>query len=290
MTPEQTDKAAAYNNKELQKGDFTDDHVVRLVQFWQDGHDLSNDGRCGPLTQKSLDDIIEVDREKEIKISLENDDQFDNETGLWLSWDGPATNQPKTYSEAMLYFGNPESRFPFVSGKLSNAWYVTNIMQCHESLGNRLPGVPAKWWVKIHKVVEPYLREGLRRALLTSAYRIQRIEGFVFRHIRHDPKRLSTHSLGCAFDVDPVWNYAYRYSRGQKVPKAWTAEWNKRWPKSVDREFVQAMASCGFAWGFDWDEDGTTADHRWQRPLHFEWIAEMATPSPSRLQASYSEH
>jgi hypothetical protein len=123
-------------------------------------------------------------------------------------------------------------------------------------------------------MVEPYLREGLRRAQLSAPdYHVLRIGGFVFRHIRHDPSRpLSMHALGCAFDIDAKVNYARTFKRGE-TPEAWSEEYYKIWPRGVPAAWVQAMASVGFTWGNDWDEDGSTADHRWLDPMHFEWIA-----------------
>ena len=272
MTPEQAQEAIAYNDREAADGDYTKKHQVRLIQFWQEHHDLLNDGWCGPFTQKSIDNSILVDWQQKVVDILENGPGYDSKTGLWLPWDGPEERQPRTYKEAIDFFGSPETRKG--SDVLSKAWYKANIIECHKKLGNQLPGVPDKWWVKIHRRCEPYLREGLRRALLTSPYRIQRCGGFVFRHIRNDPdKDLSMHALGAAIDFDPEWNHARQYRKGEKVPKAWSPEWVRLWPKGVDAKFVQAMGSCGWAWGSDWDEDGRTDDHLWQDPMHKEWIA-----------------
>ena len=45
-----------YNGKQQELGLFTDSHVVRLVQFWQEHNGLTVDGYCGPATQSSLNE------------------------------------------------------------------------------------------------------------------------------------------------------------------------------------------------------------------------------------------
>jgi hypothetical protein len=270
MTPKQVQKAAAFNAREAKQGDYTQKHQVRLIEFWQEHHGLLADGWCGAFTQKSIDGSIAVDWNQDVHDILANEDQYVD--GLWLPWDGPEKSQPRNYKEAIEFFGRPETHKG--SDVLDRAWYKANIVECHKKLGNQLPGVPERWWVKTYRRCEPYLREGLRRASLTSPYRIQRCGGFVFRHIRNDPdKDLSMHAFGAAIDFDPDWNYAYQYKRGADVPKAWSPQWLRKWPKGIDEKFVQAMASCGWAWGSDWDEDGRTDDHLWQDPMHMEWIA-----------------
>ena len=48
-------KAAKYNNKERKAKRFTNEHIAKVVAFWQSKHGLSSDGECGPMTQSSLD-------------------------------------------------------------------------------------------------------------------------------------------------------------------------------------------------------------------------------------------
>jgi hypothetical protein len=175
------------------------------------------------------------------------------------------------------YFGDPETSPG--SDKLDKAWYKKNIVTRQGA--NSLPGIPPKWYFKIHRMVEPYLEEALRRAALVAPeYKIARAGGFVFRHIRHDPDRpLSMHAFGCAYDIDPGRNYAIMFRKGDKLskkgnpPVAWSEEYYRYWPNGVPEAYVQAMSSCGFTWGNDWDEDGSTHDHRWLDPMHFEWMA-----------------
>lgn len=269
MTPEQAKKASSYNKSEMVEGDLTDRHMVRLVQYWQEGHQLKADGFAGPQTQRSIDVDTNMSwGHVRNSTKITDEDQFID--GLWLPWDGPLAIQPKNYEEAIKFFGMPETSKG--SDVLDKKWFKANIV---ERQGKKaLPGVPPKWYFKMHRVVEPYMREGLRRARLSCPqYTIDRIGGFVFRHIRHDPRRrLSTHALGCAFDVNSRDNRAVQFKRG-KAPKAWSPEYMKIWPNGVPQAFVQAMSSVGFAWGSDWDEDGKTEDHTFLDPMHFEWIA-----------------
>ena len=157
-------------------------------------------------------------------------------------------------------FGNPGV------GSVDWRWRRKNIVVVRD-----LPGVPRKWYVKLHRLAEPYFREGLRRALV-AGYEVDRFGGFVFRHIRNDSARpLSLHALGIAADVNSQDNYSRTFRRGT-TPEAWKAEWNDAWPRGVPRAFVEAMQSVGFVWGSDWDEDGVTADHSYIDPMHFELV------------------
>jgi hypothetical protein len=268
MNQQQVNEAIAYNQKEVADGDLTDSHVIRMVEFWQQNHDLEGDGKAGGMTQKSLDDSIEREWETCPPPPCTGEDQFVD--GKWLPWDGPEESQPKS-REQVEYFGNPETQPG--SNQMSKTWYRKHIIECHQSNGNRLPGIPAKWYIKVHKMVEPYLREALRRCEITSDYAINRMGSYNFRHMGNDPGRsLSMHSFGAAFDVNPPDNSGMHYSRGNS-PSAYSDRYMKRWPKGVPAEFVQAFNSCGFAWGSDWNEDGRTEDHTFLDPMHFEWVA-----------------
>jgi len=246
------EKAVDYNTHQMTTGVVAPTVVTELVRYWQEGHDLEADGMYGPVTRASVEGALPVGSSGRLS---------------WEMWDGPQSIQPKK-GELVKFFGIPGH------GELDRRWYKENIVECHRSLGNQLPGVPSKWWVKIHQVVEPYLREALRRAAESAPeYKIVRIGGFVFRHKRHDPtKPLSTHSWGVAVDINPRENFSRRFRRGE-APVAWSDEYMAIWPNGVPRAFVEAFQSCGFAWGSDWDEDGESTDHRYYDPMHFEWIA-----------------
>lgn len=46
--------AQSYNRKQYEAEFLTDDHVVKLVEYWQRGHDLTVDGYAGPNTIRSI--------------------------------------------------------------------------------------------------------------------------------------------------------------------------------------------------------------------------------------------
>lgn len=269
MNNTQLANAIAYNRSEFLDDDFTVDHVVRLVQFWQKHHDLEADGVAGPLTQKSISNSTEKEWcLKQITIKLHSERAAN---GRWLDWDGPATSQPKKGMQASV-LGNPEKRSG--SGILNKSWYKHNIVECHVSLGNQLPGVPARWYIKVHRVVEPYLREALTRVQVTCpGYVIHRMGSYNFRHMQNNPEKpLSMHAYGAAVDINPSDNSPQKYKKGL-APKAYTREYMRRWPQGLPSAFVQCFTSCGFSWGSDWDEDGNTDDHTFLDPQHMEWIA-----------------
>ena len=257
MTLDDFEKALAWNQSRFDAGEITMEQITMMTYAYQlSRDDLEDDAWCGNITCGTLDNLYT--------------EHFEENTPPegWEFYDGPEEKQPTNRKTVDSMFGNP--------GKYSasTAWKRANIMACHKNNGNRLPGVPTRWWVSINKRVEPYLREGLRRAQVSApGYKIDRIGGHNWRPIRHKAGNpLSFHSYGIAVDVDPNRNRAITFKKG-KAPKAWSDEWMKYWPNGVTKEFVDAMASCGFAWGSDWDEDGLTHDHTWQDPMHFEWVA-----------------
>jgi hypothetical protein len=242
--------AESYNEKQLADGNLTWEQITALGKLWQAIHGLAADGYIGPNTQASIQAAITPPPH------VPDAD--------WELWDGPLIRQPKNRTEVYSLFGNPGT------GTVNALWKAQNIRELHGV--DRLPGVPDKWYVKLHKDVEPYAREGLRRCQISSTYEIARFGGFVFRHIRHDPDRpLSYHSWGIAFDVDADLNFSRRFSKGAS-PKPWSPEWMAIWPRGVDEEFVNALASCGFRWGGDWDGDRDAGDHTYIDPMHFEWV------------------
>ena len=115
----------------------------------------------------------------------------------------------------------------------------------------------------MHKLVEPYVREGLRRAALVSDYKIHTFGDFFYRHIRHGGAGtpLSTHSWGAAFDVNDEDNKPRSFPEG-KCPEPWSDEWWAIWPNGVPRAFVEAIESVGLIWGGRW--------RPWTDNMHFQ--------------------
>jgi hypothetical protein len=217
---------------------LTELELVELVELWQTVHGLEVDGLAGPETLKSISDVIAED------------------------FSGPLGQLPRSRAELIQKLGHPGS----VKEPDEN-WIAENILDLRD-----LPGVDR--WVKIHRLVEPYLREGLRRASIASSYKIQRCGGFVHRHLRHQWWRALSLHCWAAVDINPADNKARSFRRG-RAPVPWSPEWMRIWPKGVDREFVEAMESAGWTWGGAWGARcGDIADRakkaRRLDPMHFE--------------------
>ena len=233
-------KAIAFNKLEMAAGRFTDEMIAVLVSAWQGTHSLVADGCCGKATQASISTLI--------------DNRTEAPPAVWPKFDGPLTVNPQNRSEVYKVFGDPGS------SSVDGAWYKANIVTVRD-----LPGVPSKWYFEVNKQVEPYMREGLRRAkLAVPSYQIDRAASFVFRHERHDPSMpLSYHSWGIAADIDPDLNFSKTFASG-KTPAPWSPEWKAIWPKGLAQPFVEAMESVGFQWGGRW--------RGFVDPMHFQMV------------------
>lgn len=243
MTPEEFANAVIYNKAQYDAGNLTIEMLTQMGLEWQRAREtLKPDAKLGPVTQSAI--AVEMTPHPPVA------------GDAWTAWDGPLESQPKTKSQIYKMFGNPGT------GHVNPSWYRKNIVELQGE--NHVEGIPAKWYFKIHRLVEPYLREGFRRAGISSDYVVKRAGGFNFRHMRMDPKRaLSLHSFGIAFDLDASVNYS-RYLKNS--PEPWSPEWMKIWPNGVDKAFVDAMASCGWSWGGAWKLKDGFVD-----PMHFEF-------------------
>lgn len=167
---------------------------------------------------------------------------------------GPLSSIPRTRNEVYAVFGNPGH------GKPSKKF-----QRQHLSTVRGLPGTWNKSSGKLymHDLMAPYFIEALRRAHENgSLSAVKKIGCYSFRHQQHDPRRkLSYHSWGIAFDVDPKHNRVVRFPAGKK-PEPWSEIWMENWPQGVTREFVEAMESVGFLWGGRWD--------KFVDPMHFQ--------------------
>ena len=245
------DNAAAYIKHQVENGTLDFHDIARLVERAQLAMGLQADGMPGPITIARLDGFfIESDLTPPPLDVLPEIAAPDARPGF----DGPLDRVPRNRADVIALLGNPGT------GAVDTAWKKANIITVRD-----LPGVPAKWYFETHRLIEPYIREALRRAHVAAPeYTIERAASFVFRHQRHDPKRpLSYHSWGVAFDVDPGHNESASFAPGQ-APAPFSAAWHIRWPNGLPQAFVEAIESVGFTWGGRWKG--------FVDPMHFEFV------------------
>jgi hypothetical protein len=185
----------------------------------------------------------------------------------WADFDGGLDRIPVGRAELVATYGDVEATTGR-DGKLrvSRAWERESMM-----LARRLPGYGRPLYV--HRTMEPYLREGLRRALLAEpSWRPKAIGCFNPRRMRHDGTMpLSLHSWGVAIDIDAADNGG-EYVRDRVEP--WSPAWMKIWPSGLPRTVVEAFESCGWEWGGRW--------RTYLDPMHLQlaWTRGLARPAP----------
>lgn len=176
----------------------------------------------------------------------------------WAPWHPPAPllSEPPLAKHVSRVFGDPGT-----PERPNGTWKHAHIIDVRD-----LPGVPPKFYVEIHRAVEPHAREALRRAQLSApGYAIERLGCFVLRHQRHDPHLpLSRHSWGIALDINAADNGARSFASGT-TPAPWSPRWMRWWPQGIPEAFVLAMESCGWRWGGRWKA--------FVDPMHFEYVA-----------------
>lgn len=247
MTPTEKDD---YNQLQIDKELVTGSHLTRLTELWQDVHFLKADGLCGPITRKS---VLDGGSDDEV---AEGDTDPLRVIRTWPDFHGPLDAFPRNRREIYKMLGNPAN-----GGKADRKWVRENIRTYRKK--HALPGVDPHRYVKMHRLMEPYAREAMARATSVSDYVVDRFGCYVFRLMR-SVNRLSLHSWGWAFDINPHENFSKRYASIEKVPAPWSEEWYLTWPNGMDKAFVDAIKSVGFSWGGDW--------RTFKDPMHFELV------------------
>lgn len=245
LSPAQTAAAMAYNAKRGLPGH---EHYAVLIAIYQANAGLVADGKHGPAT----------------------DAAFIRRAGTTVPPPAPALEPflgeitldgyPKNYADRARVLGVP--------GDAKSDWYRANVVERQGA--NAFDGVPHHWYVKVHRLVEPFAAEAFRRASEASSYRIERCGSFVYRKVRkRTVGRLSSHAFAIAFDIDASRNALIDEDDiGEKLPEPLTPAWRELYPLGVDEPFVRAFESCGFRWGGDYHLHGMD----YTDPMHFEWV------------------
>lgn len=173
-----------------------------------------------------------------------------------LPFVGPLDEIPRGRDELVRVFGDPEPKHDAAGVvHVSPKWERANMVKAAD-----LPGYGKA--IYCHRLVEPYLREGLLRARAACPeYEVGAIGCFAPRHERHDAKRpLSLHTWGIALDVDSDTNGA----KANAKAAPWSPRWLALWPRGLPRPWVEAMRSVGFEWGGAWAS--------FRDPMHFQLL------------------
>jgi hypothetical protein len=245
LTKEQIDAAARYNGKIGAR--VGPDELAILAAEWQEHHGLTVDGKYGPATEVSVVNYMDgYVASSAPPVQLADSGTFD----------GPLKQIPRNRREVYQVYGNPGT------SKVDKSWERANIVKA-----KTLPGTWEGNGHYIHRLVEPYLREALRRCELAGCLGyINRIGCHVFRHQRHDPKRpLSYHSWGIAVDINAADNSGKTL---RDYPEPWSPAWTTLWTKGVPSELVHAFESVGWTWGGRW--------HGYVDPMHMELVTRGA--------------
>lgn len=149
--------------------------------------------------------------------------------GNWRPFEGPLKEIPEGRRALYTVYGDPMVTFTAKGVTVAKSWERANLI-----LARDLPGYSRPLYV--HRLMEPYLREGLRRACVVCPDWRPRVIGcFAPRHQRHDPTRpLSDHTWAIAVDV--ICPGDDKAKRINDIPEEWGA----------------AMESVGFEWGRRW--------------------------------------
>ncbi len=163
--------AKEYNEKQLDSGLLTLDHITEMTKLWQEEHGISSDGYFGPKTAGTFEESV------------------DN--------DGWRTDSGREWAEkkfgAFRFKSLPSGRI-----KISPKWVKENIVTVTLHTGKR---------VRLHKDVAENFVNTFKNACEASGYTPKSVQTFVTRHTLWNPKKsLSCHSWGIAIDFDPPKN------------------------------------------------------------------------------------
>lgn len=178
----------------------------------------------------------------------------------WPPFNGPLARLPDNRKEVIAIFGNPGEEF------------LSPLFEQRSIVKSVIPGLPRA--LRCHYLAEPYIREAFRRAqeVAPGFFPLEAAGCFNYRPTASNPDLLSMHSWGIAVDIEPKLNRAITLGKSDPGIEAWSERWLATWPQGLSQAFVRAFQSVGFAWGSDWDEDGSTRDHRFLDPMHFELV------------------